>query len=74
MHAFDVVRRHDAYQRVGIPELWLISDDCHDQAVLVCRQTRPSSSYRHVELGGSDVVTSPLLEGFEMKVSELFAR
>ena len=69
---YDVGAKKAAYERHGLPELWLL--DTAAEAVLVFRRSRPGASSFDValELGVADVLTSPQLDAFTMAVGDLF--
>jgi hypothetical protein len=41
--------------------------------MFACQRPGPGASFIDRELGPDDIVTSPLLEGFELPVAALFA-
>ncbi|MDQ3353619.1 MAG: Uma2 family endonuclease [Actinomycetota bacterium] len=71
---FDIGAKKAAYERFGLPELWLL--DTAADTVLVFRRSSPESSEFDValELGAGETLTSPLLPGFALDVAELFDR
>lgn len=70
--AFDLLRKRIDYERIGIREVWFV--DAGEREVLVCQRADPSEPFTDVELGEDDKLTSPLLVGFEVKVTALFER
>jgi Uma2 family endonuclease len=70
--------RHDrgpkkaGYERRGLPELWLI--DTVALAVLISRRSRPDAATFDIELElePGDDLTSPMLPGFELAVTDVF--
>jgi Uma2 family endonuclease len=60
------------YEQHGLPELWLV--DTAADAVIVFRRSVASAPTFDVslELARGDVLTSPLLPGFELALDELF--
>ena len=62
-----------AYERQGLPELWLV--DTVAECVLVSRRSSPESATFDVELtvARGETLTSPLLPGFELALDELFS-
>jgi len=70
---YDVGAKKAAYERGGLPELWLV--DTTSERVLVCRRSEPRAGTFDValELGAGGELTSPLLPGFALAVSSLFA-
>jgi Uma2 family endonuclease len=71
---YDVGRKKAVYETEGVPELWLVDDVA--RSVLVFRRSAPDvASYdTALELATQDTLTSPLLPGFELALSELFER
>ena len=68
----DVGRKKAVYEAQGVPELWLVDDVA--RVILVYRRSGPKVDYfdTALELDASDTLTSPLLPGFELALSELF--
>jgi len=71
---YDVGAKKRVYEEGGLPELWLVDDRAEN--VLVYRRSAAASPVFDValELGRSDVLTSPQLPGFGLALGELFAR
>lgn len=71
---FDIGAKKSAYERAGLPEMWLV--DSAANTVLVFRRSSATASDFDValELGAGDTLTSPLLPGFALDVAELFDR
>ena len=70
----DIGRKKSVYEAYGVPELWLVDDVA--SVVLVFRRSAPTVDYYDtaLELDVGDMLGSPLLPGFELALSELFAR
>jgi Uma2 family endonuclease len=70
---FDLGRKRELYEQVGVGELWLV--DPPGRAVIIFRRGKPASPRFDVdaEVGPGENLTSPLLGGFELPVDELFA-
>lgn len=70
---YDVGAKKDGYERLGLPELWLV--DTEAPSVLVYRRARRASPTFDVslEVTEGETLTSPLLPGFAMGVNEIFA-
>jgi Uma2 family endonuclease len=66
----DLVRKRGDYQALGIPEFWIIDPDT--EVMLIARRSARTRGYVDVVLESTDAITSPLLPGFELEVSELF--
>ncbi len=68
----DVGRKKAVYESEGVPELWLVDDVA--RVVLVFRRSALGIDYfdTALELDATDTLTSPLLPGFELALSELF--
>jgi len=68
---YDVGVKKAAYERRGLPELWLV--DTPAEQVLVFRRSRAGAEAFDValELGRGDTLGSPLLQGFALGLSEL---
>jgi Uma2 family endonuclease len=70
---FDAIRKRGDYEALGIAEAWFLDPD--DSRVLVVRRSVPETGFDvTVELGPDDVLTSPLLPAFEVRVGSLFER
>jgi len=70
---YDVGAKKAAYERGGLAELWLV--DTSAERVLVFRRSSPRATTFDValELGVGHELASPLLPGFALAVSSLFA-
>ena len=71
---FDRVRKRRDYEQIGIGEVWFVDPRLDSRGVLACQRKAPDEPYFVVDLGVDDVLTSPLLEGFELHVARLFQR
>ena len=71
---YDVGTKKRVYEATGLPELWLV--DTNAETVLVYRRSSPKSETFDValELGRGEQLTTPLLLGLEIDLSELFDR
>lgn len=69
---YDIGAKKSAYERGGLPELWLIDDVA--ETVLVFRRETPKSPRfdMALELTRADTLTSPQLPGFELSLDSLF--
>ena len=69
---FDVGRKRDVYQEVGVQDLWLV--DTPAATVIVFRRATANSLNFDVvaEVGRGETLTSPLLSGFVLSIDELF--
>ncbi|MGH9243572.1 MAG: Uma2 family endonuclease [Acidimicrobiales bacterium] len=69
---YDLGKKRRRYEESGIAELWFV--DTASQSLLVYRRTSATSPTFDVELepADDDVVTSPLLPGFALRVTEVF--
>lgn len=69
---YDIGAKKDAYERGGLPELWLVDDRA--ERVLVYRRTKPTAMRFDVELEltAGDELTSPQLPGFALPLDRLF--
>lgn len=70
---YEIGAKKAAYERGGLPELWLVDD--RRPAVLVFRRSAPDVPTFDVvlELGVEDELTSPQLPGFVLPLGRLFA-
>jgi len=70
--ALDLGSKKSSYERAGLPELWLV--DTRAETVLVFRRSAPQTPNFDlvVELRDQDAVTSDLLPGFALPISEVF--
>lgn len=69
----DIGRKKAVYEAHGVPELWLVDDVA--SVVLVFRRSAPGVGYYDtaLELDRQDTLSSPLLPGLALALSELFA-
>jgi Uma2 family endonuclease len=70
---YDVGRKKSVYEAKGVPELWLV--DGFTSVLLVFRRSSPSVDYFDTGIGArrhGHALSSPLLPGFELALSELF--
>ncbi len=70
---YDVGAKKAAYERGGLPELWLVDD--RSETLLAFRRSSPDRVAFDValELTPGDVLASPQLPGFALAVDDLFA-
>jgi Uma2 family endonuclease len=68
-----LLKRSD-YERIGIGEVWFVDSRPQAEPVIVCRRESPGERFVEVDVGIDDVLTSPLLDGFELQVARLFER
>jgi len=70
---YDIGQKKSGYERYGLPELWLL--DTAAEVVLVFRRSAPGAPSFDValELGAGETLTSPLLAGFALPLTPLFA-
>lgn len=70
---YDIAAKKAAYERNGLPELWLIDPTTED--VFAFRRSTPKSSSFDIalELGRGDTLSSPQLPGFAVPLAALFA-
>ena len=69
---YDIGAKKAAYERNGLPELWLV-DTSADELFVFRRSARTSSSFDvALELGQGDTLTSPLLPDFTLALDSLF--
>jgi Uma2 family endonuclease len=71
---YDIGKKRAAYERAGLPELWLV--DTSSRTVIVCRRSaREVPSFdMELELSEADELTSPQLPGFTLPVERIFPR
>lgn len=69
---YDIGAKKSAYERQGLPELWLVDGDAG--VLLVFRRSAPNAPSFDValEFDRSATLTSPLLPGFKLDVGALF--
>jgi len=69
---YDIGAKKAAYERAGLPELWLVDDVA--ETVLVFRRSAPGAVSFDVaiELGRGVALESPLLPGFALALDVLF--
>jgi len=71
---YDIGKKRAAYERAGLPELWLV--DTASRTVIVCRRSaKDARSFdSEVELAEGEELTSPQLPGFSLSVERIFSR
>jgi Uma2 family endonuclease len=64
--------KKDRYEASGLPELWLV--DTSQNRVLVYRRSVETVAHFDIELvlDSADILTSPMLPGFELVVAKIF--
>jgi Uma2 family endonuclease len=69
---YDIGAKKSAYERNGLPELWLVDPTMHD--LFVFRRSTPKSTSFDValELTRDDTLTSPQLPGFAVALATIF--
>jgi Uma2 family endonuclease len=69
---YDIGAKKGVYERVGLPELWLVDD--MGKSVLAFRRSAADAKSFDVaaELAGDGVLESPLLPGFALRLDALF--
>ena len=69
---YDIGAKKSGYERVGLPELWLV--DSAADVVLVFRRSEPDAPDFDValEFARGDALTSPRLPGFALAIDALF--
>jgi Uma2 family endonuclease len=69
---YDVGRKRQVYEQVGVAELWLV--DTPARSVVVHRRSAPGVAVFDItdEAGPGEVLTTPLLAGFTLAVDTLF--
>jgi Uma2 family endonuclease len=70
---YDIGAKKAAYERYGLPELWLVDTDA--SVVLIFRRSGASAPAfdASLELASGDALASPLLPGFTLALDDLFA-
>jgi Uma2 family endonuclease len=70
---YDIGAKKAAYERAGLPELWLV-DTAADEVLVFRRSSAHVQAFDvSLELGVSDDLSSPLLPGFALPLRTLFA-
>lgn len=69
---YDIGAKKSAYERHGLPELWLVDTAAAEVLVFRRAQRQAPTFGVALELTRSDRLTSPLLPGFELSLDELF--
>ncbi len=67
----DSVKKREIYASCGVREYWMVLPDLDQVEVL--RQAPAGGFDRPILLEPGDVLTTPLLPGFELPLAELFA-
>ncbi len=71
---YDLGKKKAAYERAGLPELWLM--DTAARTALVYRRSGEGAAGfdLELELSGAEELTSPQLPGFGIQVERIFSR
>ncbi len=70
---YDIGAKKAAYERAGLPELWLV-DTTANEVIAFRRSSREASAFDvSLELSVDDELISPQLPGFTLALSTLFA-
>lgn len=64
----ELVRKRELYERYGVPEYWYVDLDADRVEIYLLEEGRYGIP---ILLGGDDAITSDLLPGFSLAVSEL---
>lgn len=69
---YDIGAKKSAYERAGLPELWLV-DTAADVVLVFRRSSRDALTFDvSLERGVDDTLSSPLLAGFALPLGRLF--
>jgi Uma2 family endonuclease len=69
---YDIGVKKARYEQHGLPELWLV-DTAADEVIVFRRSVASAATFDvSLQLARGDVLTSPLLPGFELALDELF--
>lgn len=70
---YDIGAKKSAYERAGLPELWLV-DTAASEVLVFRRSSREAAAFDvSLELAAGDELTSPQLPGFALALAPLFA-
>lgn len=72
--SFDMIRKRGDYERIGIAEAWFVDPRFGKYGVIACQRPKPDGPFVDVELTPDHHITSPLLDGFDLPVADLFRR
>lgn len=70
----DRVRKRRDYEQIGVGEVWFVDPRLESRGVTACQRKAQDEPFIDVQFDADDVLTSPLLEGFELQVARLFDR
>jgi Uma2 family endonuclease len=68
----DFMRKRGDYERIGVDEVWFVEQLSWDGPLIACQRKEPGQPFVDVAVGLDDVLTSPLLDGFELRVGLLY--
>lgn len=71
---FDRVRKRRDHEQIGIGEVWSVDPRLDSRGVTACQRKVSGEPFVDAQFDVDDVLTSPLLEGFEVRVGRLFQR
>jgi Uma2 family endonuclease len=69
---YDIGAKKAAYERNGLPELWLVDPTTNDGFVFRRSSVKAASFDVALELGPADTLTSPQLPGFAVALATIF--
>jgi Uma2 family endonuclease len=69
---FDLIRKRGDYEHLGIAEVWFVDPEPGQYGILACQRLEPDAPFVDAEVKSGDVLTSPLLDGFELHVARVF--
>ena len=68
----DLVRKRRDYERIGIEEVWFVEQERDNGPLLACQRKAPGEPFIDVAVDIDEMLTSPLLEGFEVRLGLLY--
>ncbi len=69
----EVLLKHDLYEEAGVSEYWVVNPS-EDKVVVYTRYPSSQKFTKQTVYGSGDIVASVAVDGFELRVSRLFAK
>jgi Uma2 family endonuclease len=68
----DLVRKRRDYESIGVDEVWFVEQTAWGGPLIACQRRGPGRPFVDVKADLTDVLTTPRLDGFELRVGLLY--